>query len=62
MAKVHSVKVEYGVSAEIKGNWHKLYIGVEVLVDEGDDFGQVKKRAWNTCYSEIEKQIQELSN
>ena len=62
MARVSSIRTEYGVSAEIKGSWHKFYVGVEVVVDENDDLEKVKKRAWNTCYAEIEKQIKELSS
>jgi hypothetical protein len=62
MAKLKSFKVEYGSSVEIKGTWHKFNCGVELEIEDGDDTDAVKKRAWNTVYNEIEKQVSELLN
>ena len=60
MAKVKSFRAEYGLSAEIKGIWHKFYSAIEIEPTEGDDVSELKEKAWNTVISECEKQIDNL--
>lgn len=60
MAKVKSFKAESGVSFEMKGQWYKLYSGIELIVEDGDDMVEVKRKAWNTVNTEIESQVKEI--
>lgn len=62
MAKMKSIKVAYGTSIQLKGQWSKFYTEVEIEIENGDDTDKIKETAWNTCYCEIEKQIQDLIN
>lgn len=58
--KVKSFKAESGISFEVKGQWYKLYSGIEVLVEDGDVMEDVKRKAWNTVNTEIEKQVKDI--
>lgn len=58
--KVKSFKAESGVSVEINKQWYKFYSGIEVTVEDGDDVAEVKRKAWNTVNTEIEKQVREV--
>lgn len=60
MAKITSVKAEYGVSMEIRGVWHKVLFAMEVQPEKADNVDDVKKKLWNTVEIEIEKQINEI--
>ncbi len=60
MARVKAFRAEYGLSAEIKGIWHKFYTAIEIELTEGDDITEVKEKAWNTVINECEKQIKDL--
>jgi hypothetical protein len=60
MARVKSFRAEYGTSVEVRGNWHKLNCSIEIEVEPADSTEAIKERAWNTVYSEIEKQLKEL--
>lgn len=62
MAKVKSFKAELGVSVEIKGQWYKFNAGIELELDPEDDTAEVKRKAWNTVHTEIEKQVLELTS
>lgn len=60
MAKVKSFRAESGVTFEHSGVYYKLYSAIEIELDEQDDTEEVKKKAWNTVNSEIEKQVDEI--
>lgn len=60
MAKVVAFAAEYGVSAELRGHWHRFSARVEVAVEDSDEPSEVMKKAWNTVISEVEKQVQEV--
>jgi hypothetical protein len=60
MAKVISFRAEYGTSVEVRGTWHKLYCAIEIQPDEGESVSDIKDKAWNTVFSEIESQIKEI--
>lgn len=60
MARLKTFKAEVGMSAEIKGTWYKFYTGVEIELDKNDNPEDVKQKAWNTCHTEIEKQINDI--
>lgn len=62
MAQMTKLYAEYGVSAEIQGVWHRMTSGVEVSLQEGDDPEDVKRKAWNTVKTEVEKQVLEASS
>ena len=62
MAKVTSFTAGYGFSGSINGQWHKFNCEITIEIEGTDNVQQVKEKAWNTCYQEIEKQIQELTN
>lgn len=58
MAKVKTFHSSFGVSLDIKGIWHKFQAGIEIELEEGDNFEEVKQKAHNTVQVEVEKQIQ----
>lgn len=60
MAKVKSFTASVGVSLEINNVWYKFHTGIEVEPDENEDIAEVKKKAWNTCHVELEKQIEDV--
>ncbi len=60
MAKVKAFRAEYGLSAEIKGIWHKFHAAIEIELTESDDIAEIKEKAWNTVINECEKQIKDL--
>ena len=60
MAKIKTFRAEYGTSVEVKGTWHKLNCAVEIEIEAADNFAEVKEKAWNTVYAELEKQLAEL--
>ena len=61
MAKVKEVSVESGISVEVAPNmWHKFRFGMTLEVEDGDNMDEVKRKAWNTCHSEVEKQVKEV--
>ena len=32
-----------------------------IEIEPGDNISEIKEKAWNTCYQEVEKQIQQLA-
>lgn len=60
MAKVKSFKAEYGLSIQIKDNWHKFSCSLETEIEPNDDIKRVKEMTWNTVIVEIEKQVKEV--
>lgn len=66
MAKIITVEAEMGFSTEINKSWYKYGFRIHVQPEEGDDLAEIKKKAWNTCNIEIEKQVKatidELNN
>lgn len=60
MAKVKAFRAEYGTSVEVRGIWHKLYCAIEIEPDENEDVTEVKNKAWNTVFTEIENQIKDI--
>lgn len=60
MAKVKSFRADFGVSAEIKGKWYKFSAGIELEFEPDDKPEEVKKKAWNTVVTEVEKQVHEV--
>lgn len=61
MAKVKSFTAGYGFSGSINGQWHKFNTEITIELEPDDNISAVKEKAWKTCYHEIEKQIQQLS-
>lgn len=61
MAKVKTFKADYGISAEIHGIWHKVSSGIEITVEDNDNFEDVKNKAWNTVKLEVEKKVIEIT-
>lgn len=60
MAKVKEFKAGYGFSGSINGQWHKFSTEITIEIEGTDNIAEVKEKAWNTCYQEIQKQIQAL--
>lgn len=54
-----SFKVSFGMTAVIRDVYHKFNCEVEIELEEGDNPEEVKKKAWNTVISEIERKVQE---
>ena len=57
MAKVVLFGVGYGVSIEHKGVWHRFDCKIDMQIEENDALADVKTKAWNTVYAEVEKQF-----
>lgn len=61
MAKVKEISVESGISVEVAPNmWHKFRFGMTLELEETDNTEDAKRKAWNTCHSEVEKQVKEV--
>lgn len=60
MAKLKEFSASYGTTIERNGVYHKLSASVTIEMEEGDKSDQVKDMAWNTVYTEIEKQLRDL--
>lgn len=61
MANVKEVSVESGMSVEVQPNiWHKFRFAMTLEIEDGDDMEVVKRKAWNTCHNEVEKQVREV--
>lgn len=61
MAKVTKFYAESGLSwKDAKENWYKATAGIELEIDEKDDIKEVKKKAWNTVNTEVEKQLKDI--
>lgn len=60
MARVKAFRASYGMTAEIKGVYHKFHAELEVEIDAEDDAADVRKRTWNTVQVEVEKQIKDV--
>ena len=61
MAKVKTFTSGYGFSGSINGQWHKFNTEITIEIEPGDNIAEIKEKAWNTCYQEVEKQIQQLT-
>lgn len=61
MPKFKAFRAEYGMSAEIRGVWHKFHCAIELEPTDDEDFAEVKEKAWNTVINEVEKQIEEVT-
>lgn len=59
MAKVLEVEATQGFSMEIKGNWYKFGFSIKLGLDPEDDIEEIKRKAWNTCTVEVQKQVEE---
>lgn len=60
MARVESFEVEYGLSIEHKGVWHRFGCKINTTVEPDDSLAEVKTKAWNTVYAEVEKQFKNV--
>lgn len=63
--KLKEFSVGYGMSVEHRGTWYKFNSGatVEFTKDAtAEERATGKEMAWNTCYDEVEKQINDLKN
>ncbi|ADL40338.1 hypothetical protein phiCTP1_gp37 [Clostridium phage phiCTP1] len=63
MAKLKSIRCEYGTSFQTggpNGVWHKVGCAVELELENNDNSKKVKEMAWNTVVEEIEKQIEDI--
>lgn len=61
MAKVKEFTVETGLSIEYSANtWYKFRYAMTVELEEGDKLSEVKNKAWDVAYREVEKQLTEL--
>ncbi|WMU07969.1 hypothetical protein vBCtySFA88_00037 [Clostridium phage vB_CtyS-FA88] len=63
MAKLKSIRCEYGTSFQtggLNGVWHKVGCTVELELEDKDNTKKVKEMAWNTVVEEIEKQIEDI--
>lgn len=63
MAKVKEITVETGLSIEYSTNtWYKFRYAMTLEIEEGDKLSEVKNKAWDMAYKEVEKQVSELIN
>ena len=60
MAKLKTFTVGYGLSIQVKEIWHKFSCEVGVELEKTDDIIEVKEKAWNTAFNEVEKQFQNV--
>ncbi len=47
-------------SVKIGNSFYTFEFGGEWFLEEGDDVNKCKKSAWDTCHTEVDKQIDEV--
>jgi len=57
MAKLKEFKAEYGLSVQIKDQWHRLSCAVTIEIEPGDNSVDIKRKAWETVDQEIDNQV-----
>ncbi|KXS42708.1 MAG: hypothetical protein AWU54_1238 [Candidatus Frackibacter sp. T328-2] len=57
--KVKNIEVSMGVSVEIDGTWYKLGAGVTLDNDSQERSPELRKKAFEQAYNELEENIEE---
>jgi len=56
---ITKIKVNYGISFEEGGIWHKPEFGIEVELDLKEDIQDVIKKSWILVKAELQKQLED---
>ena len=57
--KVKNIEGSMGVSVEIDGTWYKLGAGVTLDNDSQERSAELRKKAFEEAYNELEENIEE---